>query len=347
LAKGVLLFLDTFTLPAFKKGFRRVQRKYYAGGEGELMARPGKYGLCFIFIIIATVIMLFAFADMPALACVGARQMAMGGTFVGIADDLSAVYWNPAGIAMLEQRGLHITSTLNNRDTFNYDDFLVYVSPKHGDLSLGLSFIREHMGEPDCIGEYQAGNWFTCSVAALVMEGLSIGANIRYEAYSQKALCGDFASGSRWGLDLGFLCQVSSKVSLGCLIQDVGLSKVQWTDGSSEARRINVRPGIGYRPNPYTLIACDIYDFDALIASRGTYEESRLCLRLGLERWLTPNLAARFGYYGIKTREGAVTYGIGLRKGRYTLDYAYLDVATVPGHSGLGGTHQIGVTVKF
>ena len=257
------------------------------------------------------------------------------------------MYWNPAGIAILEQRGLHATSTLNNRDTYNYDDFLVYVSPKHGDLSLGFSLIREHLGEPSGTGEYHASNWFTCSVAALVMEGLSIGANIRHEAYSKRVLGGDFTSGFRWGLDLGLLCQVTDKVSLGCLIQDAGFSDVQWTDGSSEGVRINIRPGLGYRPNPYTLIACDIYDFDALVLSTGARENSRLCLRFGVERWLTPNLAARFGYYGIKTGEGAVTYGIGLRKGRYILDYAYLDVATVPGRFGLGGTHQIGVTVKF
>lgn len=311
------------------------------------MARSGKYGLCFIFVIVTTVIVLLAVADEAALACVGARQMAMGGTFVGIADDPSAVYWNPAGIAMLEQRSLHITSTLNNRDTYNYDDFLVFISPKHGDFNLGLSLVREHLGERNGTGDYQAGNWFTCSIASLVMEGLSIGANIRYEAYFKQALDGNLASGCRWGLDLGILCQVNSKVSLGCLIQDAGLSNVKWADGGTEAIRMNIRPGIGYRPDQYTLIACDIYDLGIPILSTGTNEDSRLCLRFGLERWLTPNLAARFGYYGIKPSEGAVTYGIGLHKGRYTLDYAYLDVATVPGRSGLGGTHQLGVTIKF
>jgi hypothetical protein len=34
----------------------------------------------------------------------GAKALGMGGAFVAIADDASAVYWNPAGLYMLEQR---------------------------------------------------------------------------------------------------------------------------------------------------------------------------------------------------------------------------------------------------
>lgn len=34
----------------------------------------------------------------------GARATAMGSAFVAIADDPSAVYWNPAGIARLDQK---------------------------------------------------------------------------------------------------------------------------------------------------------------------------------------------------------------------------------------------------
>ena len=48
---------------------------------------------------------LFLFASLPAFAQthtfggVGTRAEGMGGAFVAVADDVSAVYWNPAGIA--------------------------------------------------------------------------------------------------------------------------------------------------------------------------------------------------------------------------------------------------------
>lgn len=40
---------------------------------------------------------------------IGARATAMGGSFVAIADDPSAVYWNPAGIARIPSRALSIS----------------------------------------------------------------------------------------------------------------------------------------------------------------------------------------------------------------------------------------------
>ena len=37
---------------------------------------------------------------------VGPRSKAMGGAFVGVADDVSAIYWNPAGLAKLPDNSL-------------------------------------------------------------------------------------------------------------------------------------------------------------------------------------------------------------------------------------------------
>ena len=39
----------------------------------------------------------------------GARAVSMGGAFVGLADDWTAVYWNPAGLAQLREPGFGVT----------------------------------------------------------------------------------------------------------------------------------------------------------------------------------------------------------------------------------------------
>ena len=39
---------------------------------------------------------------------VGTRAMAMGGAYVGVADDYSAIYWNPAGLAQLRRGELNL-----------------------------------------------------------------------------------------------------------------------------------------------------------------------------------------------------------------------------------------------
>jgi long-chain fatty acid transport protein len=58
----------------------------------------------------------------------GARAMAMGGAFVGLADDFTAVFWNPAGLAQLKKstfglaaHGLFPSSDYTSLSTFNME----------------------------------------------------------------------------------------------------------------------------------------------------------------------------------------------------------------------------------
>ena len=44
----------------------------------------------------------FALFDRGGVIGVGARAMGMSGAFTAVADDASAAYWNPAGLAQLE-----------------------------------------------------------------------------------------------------------------------------------------------------------------------------------------------------------------------------------------------------
>jgi len=45
-----------------------------------------------------------ALANGLNLNSLGSRALAMGGAFVGLADDFSAIYWNPAGIAQFDKK---------------------------------------------------------------------------------------------------------------------------------------------------------------------------------------------------------------------------------------------------
>jgi hypothetical protein len=44
--------------------------------------------------------------DAFALPGIGARPMGMGGAFIGLSDDVEAVYYNPAGLGNLIQSGV-------------------------------------------------------------------------------------------------------------------------------------------------------------------------------------------------------------------------------------------------
>lgn len=60
-----------------------------------------------LFFSVATFIVFLsslAIANGLNLNSLGSRALAMGGAFVGLADDFSAIYWNPAGIAQFDKQ---------------------------------------------------------------------------------------------------------------------------------------------------------------------------------------------------------------------------------------------------
>jgi long-subunit fatty acid transport protein len=50
-------------------------------------------------------------------AGVGVRAMGMGGAFAGVADDFTAIYWNPAGLAQMTNREVRVSFLRNGRET--------------------------------------------------------------------------------------------------------------------------------------------------------------------------------------------------------------------------------------
>jgi len=67
-------------------------------------------------VFIPIILLLFAAPSLMAnglnLNGLGARAISMGGAFVGLADDYSAVFWNPAGIAFFKNKTLGVSGDL-------------------------------------------------------------------------------------------------------------------------------------------------------------------------------------------------------------------------------------------
>src|SRR6185295_19386651 len=87
---------------------------------------------------------------------VGARALGMGSAFVGLADDGTAAYWNPAGIATLERHEITAMHAEQFGSIVQYD-FLSYVmpigSPGGARQGLGISRVRLGVDEiPDTRG---------------------------------------------------------------------------------------------------------------------------------------------------------------------------------------------------
>ena len=71
----------------------------------------------------------------------GARSLAMGAAFVGVADDASAGYWNPAGLSQITRKELTLLQATLFADT-TYD-YYSYVQPsKKGGSAWGVSMTK-------------------------------------------------------------------------------------------------------------------------------------------------------------------------------------------------------------
>jgi len=84
---------------------KRTARKIKSGGIGTMKRAVYASLIClFVIVFFATVSM----AQVEEMAIgntfgVGARTMGMGGASLGLADDFTALYWNPAGMAQIQK----------------------------------------------------------------------------------------------------------------------------------------------------------------------------------------------------------------------------------------------------
>lgn len=94
--------------------------------------------------VLACLLALPVQASAQSLDTIGARAQGMGGAFVGVADDASAVYWNPAGLA----GGAYFSLVVDGNEAEAIPDGVPNASARSGWLlalstpALGLSYAR-------------------------------------------------------------------------------------------------------------------------------------------------------------------------------------------------------------
>lgn len=119
---------------------------------------------------------------------VGPRALGMGGAYVSIATDATAMYWNPSGIARLQGRQLYVSHSEWLAD-INFD-YLALVLPLGNLGAAGLNLTAMTMPDMDITDELNpegTGLSFSASSFAVglsyarnLTDRFSIGANVKY-----------------------------------------------------------------------------------------------------------------------------------------------------------------------
>ncbi len=193
---------------------------------------------------------------------VGARALGMGGSFVALANDASAMYWNPAGIARINQSEAMFTHSSWLADiSFNYGGV---VAPLSDFGTVGVNFTSLSMGEMEVTTELQPdgnGQTFTAgsfavgvSYARNLTEWFSIGANAKY---IQEHIRNTSASGL--AIDVGTLFNTPfTGLTFGAGISNFG-QKMQLS-GDDLLVQKDISPINGNNPNINANLSTEKFD---------------------------------------------------------------------------------------
>lgn len=265
--------------------------------------------------------------------------MGMANAFTALADDVSAVHFNPAGLARLSRPELsagysRLYMGLSDGSNIGHG-FLAYGHPlgTRGALAAGVLDLRLSgaFEERTCVFSY----------ARRASRGLSLGASLkllerRYELGDDPHLADDpvfsGGTGSRaLGLDLAALYRSSGPFSAGLSVAELNQPDLGLKSEDKVPR--TVRFGVAYRPPGYT------FDGD-LVLRAGDWDAL-----FGMERVFARNLVGRMGF-GLGSRSDRdVSAGMGLRAAHLQIDYAF--AFPLAGVAATAGTHRFTMTVRF
>jgi len=248
---------------------------------------------------------------------IGARALAMGGAFVAVADDATAVCWNPAGLAQLGDTRLAGMST----DLFGLGITHQYVGAvtSFANLGVGLGWERASVDGQVVDGSGGLGQSFTWteqaivgSLATNVMDIAMAGANVKY--YMADSGLGDSASG--FGFDLGLLVSLGDMFVIGVNAMDLAGSTVEWDSGTSNTINGVYKAGLAMKLAEDMLVLAADVDFNGS-ALGDTH--------VGVEFQVIDELALRGGVVLTENfQEYYFTVGAGINVAGLYVDAAYV-----------------------
>ncbi|MGH7740069.1 MAG: tetratricopeptide repeat protein [bacterium] len=262
-----------------------------------------------------------------------ARTVVFGASFAGVADDDSALFLNPAGLAWLDHTEISLTNDFGSLETFRETALAgVNISPGN---SLGFSATYLSFGTlqgwddyGDSANDYGADQFSGQSGwGTQILEGLSLGFGIEF---SSEALAGTSYEALRPDLSVLFRPFPGWRVGMDYTFSGWGA----WPGQNVSA----IKTGLSWEKSLDSQLRM-------LVACGGLFQSDQTDrLQGAVEIAYADSLFARAGYEFEPNGEApsVVSLGAGFVVAGLNFDYAYLPYGDV-----LGSTHRISLTVPF
>ena len=293
---------------------------------------------------------------------VGGRALGMGGAYSALANDVTAGYWNPAGLARMLYPQVALMHDERFAGLVNYDYGAVAL-PVGSMTSLAFSLIRlgvdnipntQNAGvdangnpippsdlqnfsriDPNKVTYFNATDWaFYISYAKKSGENFSYGGNL-------KIIKHDIGNASATGIGFDIAAQylVGESFALGANFQDVTTTLVAWNNGTNELIAPTLKLGSAYFIEAFGGRFAPAMDFDIRFENRQTASNAHLGgisfdIRNGLEFDFKNLVALRLGHSDI----GEFNFGAGVHLPKFDIDYTF---SKFDATQQLGNTHRI------
>jgi len=256
----------------------------------------------------------------------GARPLGMGEAYVGLANDVSAMFYNPAGLAQIAFP--EILTMSNNWFLDIKQQMAGFILPTSV-VVIGVGYSGLSSG--DIQGYDQNGaatsNFNTSSSSLNLSFGRKINPNlslgIGIKTITEKL---ESRSGNAAAMDAGLLYSVNRNLRLGAAAMNLGSGITFITENTP-------------LPTSYRLGAAFstmLFEEDINLAADYVAYPEGAKLNFGVEYLVRNTLAIRVG-----SSSGVLRAGLGITANLLSIDYAYLS------RDDLGPTHQLSLSILF
>lgn len=288
---------------------------------------------------------------------VGGRAAGMGEAFSAVSDDPSALFFNPGGVAQIDE--IEILFSYNKWIFDTYLNFAGVVFPLGRFGSLGISLysfssgeIKEtNMFQPGGTGrDFTTGNMAVCmSYARALTDRFMVGGTFKHvEAHVSEYRAGTFA------FDIGsiFRTNVLNEMTIAFVLSNFG-GKICYGGGALYSQATEQ---IETFPAEWNLPLCFRIGLSSYLLKRNEVSlrwafdvnDSRDCERretIGMEFAFRDMMYLRAGYkfgYNEETLTAGAGFKLGIPDvGKVTIDYAYIDM------NRLNVSHRISLRIEY
>jgi hypothetical protein len=329
------------------------------------MSKRLSVAVALVFLLLpATKAFAVAEAGVPSLIIPpGARPNGMGETFVALADDATAAWWNPGGLAFMPQRNVALMHSQLVPDLASdvYYEFLGYTNEIRNVGTLSFSLIYLTYGESvatnvegNTLGTFKS--WEASGIVSFAMpltKNLGLGLSMKFihadyapDDFTLERLDG---RGSSFAVDAGVLWKLPSRrLNFGLALTNVGPDIAFIDTEQSDPLPITLRGGVAFMPIQDDIsdlvLTFDLEQSMVWIVDESTDQRRSEIYHVGAEYKYVDLLAGRMGY--VYDKDGdfkAPTYGLGfIYKKKLSLDYA-----NVPQAQTLDRVHRWSIYFTF